>query len=83
MPFARRARMFEIPNPKHQIPNKFEIPIPNVPNVGFWHVPARVPRRASRGFEFGTWDLFGIGNLEFGIWLRLGRVRIRKGWVQV
>jgi hypothetical protein len=65
--------MFENPNSKHQIPNKFEIPNPKVPNVDFCHIPARAPWTL-RGLGFGAWDLFGIWSLEFGIWLRLGRV---------
>jgi hypothetical protein len=36
----------EIPNPKHQMPNEFKIPNPNVPNVGCRHVPACGPTRA-------------------------------------
>jgi DMSO reductase family type II enzyme chaperone len=44
--------MFEIPNPKQT-----QNPKSHVPNVGGWHIPARVPRRASRRLEFGPWDL--------------------------
>jgi hypothetical protein len=59
--------MFEIPNPKNQIPNKFQIPTLNVPNVCFWSAPLVVSRLASGRFGFGAWDLFGIWCLEFGI----------------
>jgi hypothetical protein len=57
--------MFEIPNSKHQIPNKFEIPNLKVPNVGFCRTPARGPQ-ALRSLRFEAWDLFGIWSLGFG-----------------
>jgi hypothetical protein len=60
--------MSEIPNPKHQIPNKFEIPNLNVPNVRFWHVPAGELRVALRGLESGIWNLEFVWNLELGVW---------------
>jgi hypothetical protein len=66
--------MFEIPSSKHQIPNKFEIPNPKVPSVGFCHIPARGPR--SGVARFGIWSLGLVWDLEFGSWLRLDRVRI-------
>jgi hypothetical protein len=46
---------FKIPNYKHQITNKSQIPILNVQNV----------------LNFGHWDLFDIWDLGFGIWVLL------------
>jgi hypothetical protein len=51
---CRSDGVYQIPNSKHQITNKFQIPIPNDQN----------------GFEilnFGHCDLFGIWDLSFGI----------------
>jgi len=42
--------------PKSQIPNKFQIPIPQIPNFS----PAA-------HLEFGAWNLLGIWCLGFGI----------------
>jgi hypothetical protein len=75
MTSSRWTRIFEIANPKHQIPNKFQITNLNVPNVGFQDASVAVPRTAPRGLGFGAGDLFGIWNLEFGISLRLCRVK--------
>jgi len=53
-----KAAAMEIPNPKSQIPNK--LPIPKTkPNRG----------RSIWNLEFEIWNLFGIWDLGFGVFL--------------
>ena len=52
-------------NPKHQIPNKSQIPMFNDQNL------SRQVRLRRIGYSnFGHWDLFGIWSLTFGISIR-------------
>jgi hypothetical protein len=49
--YARRARMFQIPKPKHQSPNKCQMRNPNVSNS------RRFPRSRARRLRSGSWTL--------------------------
>src|SRR5204862_1699713 len=47
----------KIPESKHQTPNTREAPSSTF----------QAPRSAGRGLELGTWDLFGVWSLVFGV----------------
>src|ERR1044071_6101644 len=47
----------QIPNPKSQISSKFQVSKLTTPSVRPWSQ-----------WNLGAWNLFGIWNLEFGVW---------------
>jgi hypothetical protein len=57
--------MLEAPNPKHQMTNKFQIPMPNGPNN---QDTVNLALLALLFRSLGSWALELAWDLEFGVW---------------